>query len=229
MSKSFIFAPFFAEMPGKRSNAVCVDTKAVSLACLSLVGIVGNIARILIPIENVSGPNDNEVLVELKGLYRVIVRIADLLQFSIFDAFLVKMSKNEEKYPPSECTSEVKTIADHTGLSKEKITSSEQLYARNRGSSNDFGLKGEMKNIARRVELFGSERGWSEKYTRHSVALAMASEVGELCDLFAWVEMDKDTPIGIEKFALVQEEVVDVFVYMMHLLRVSGYKPSELE
>ena len=86
-----------------------------------------------------------------------------------------------------------------------------------------------MKNIADRVERFGLERGWKEKYTCRSVALAMASEAGELCDLFAWVDIGENIPIDIEKFALVQEEVVDVFVYLMHLLRVSGYTPSDLE
>ena len=215
-------------MSGKRSNAVCVDTKAVSMACLSLVGIVGNIARTQLPLENVGGPH-NKVLVELKRLYSVIVSIADLLQFSVVQAFAIKMGKNEEKYPPSRCTSEVKTIKDHTGVSKESIARSEQLYARSCGISNGFELKRELKNIERRVELFGSERGWKEKYTCRSVALALASEAGELCDLFAWVEMGEDIPISMEKFGLVQEEVVDVFVYMMHLLRVSGYQPSELE
>ena len=104
----------------KVRNTVFVDTKAVSLECLSLVAIVGNIACTQLPHENAS----DDVLVQLKKLCRVLIRIADLLKFSIVQAFAVKMDKNETKCPPSRCTSEVKTIKDHTGASKASIKDS---------------------------------------------------------------------------------------------------------
>ncbi|GAA1750332.1 hypothetical protein GCM10009810_08400 [Nostocoides vanveenii] len=74
------------------------------------------------------------------------------------------------------------------------------------------------------VRTFSAERDWRQFHDPKSLLLALVGEVGELAELFQWVPADE----ALARFAggpertRAEEEISDVFIYLLGLVDVLG-------
>jgi len=75
--------------------------------------------------------------------------------------------------------------------------------------------------IATKVKIFASKRNWLNKYNEYSLALSLFAELGELAEVVQW---DKQTTplktIKTKKMNNLAMELADIFIYIVHILRV---------
>lgn len=85
-----------------------------------------------------------------------------------------------------------------------------------------------LEKLKTEVDKFASDRDWDQFHSVKNLAMALSVESSELLEIFQWMSeedsnMVMNTP---EKYQKVQDEVADVFVY---LLRLSGKLNIDLE
>jgi len=72
-----------------------------------------------------------------------------------------------------------------------------------------------MKELQRLIDEFAEARDWGPEHTPKQLALAIASEVGELCHLLRWSWDDPPADI-------VGEELADVMIFSLRFCSVLG-------
>lgn len=72
------------------------------------------------------------------------------------------------------------------------------------------------------VRSFNAERGWERYHDPKSLILALVGEVGELAELFQWVEADRAAEIFSDpsRRQRAAEEMSDVLIYLVGLADV---------
>ena len=73
---------------------------------------------------------------------------------------------------------------------------------------------GELKDLQKAVVKFRDDRDWLQFHTPKNLAQALASEVGELNDLFLW-SRDPD-------WVSVGHEMADIAIYLLSIADVTG-------
>ncbi len=79
------------------------------------------------------------------------------------------------------------------------------------------------------VRQFVDERDWSQFHTPRNLLLALVGEIGELAAEFQWVN-DRDVRTHLdseEKQAQVEQEIADVFIYLLLLCDELGMSLSD--
>lgn len=71
---------------------------------------------------------------------------------------------------------------------------------------------GELKDLKKAVAQFRDDRDWLQFHTPKNLAQALASEVGELNDLYLWT---REPALG-----LVLNEMADVLIYLLSMADV---------
>jgi NTP pyrophosphatase (non-canonical NTP hydrolase) len=72
----------------------------------------------------------------------------------------------------------------------------------------------EIETLKNEVRRFRDERGWGKHHTPKNLAQALASEVGELNDLYLWDRR----PCLFD----VRDEMADIMIYLLHLSDATG-------
>ena len=77
------------------------------------------------------------------------------------------------------------------------------------------------KDLMYRVTTFAAERDWQQFHTPKNLAMALAGEAGELLAEFQWLtptesQLKPDDP----RYSAVEEEMADVFIYLIRLSEV---------
>jgi dCTP diphosphatase len=82
----------------------------------------------------------------------------------------------------------------------------------------------DLNALRRQVRRFAEERGWQKYHNPRSLLLALAGEIGELSELFQWLDDDQASAIMEEpkRAERVREEIADVFCYLLRLSDVLG-------
>ena len=85
-----------------------------------------------------------------------------------------------------------------------------------------------VEDIKRRIEKFASERDWNQFHSPKNLIMALSSEVGELSDIFQWLneEQSKKEQISDNNLELAKEEIADILIY---LIRISDKLDIDLE
>jgi len=83
---------------------------------------------------------------------------------------------------------------------------------------------GELKHLADAVREFAEEREWTKFHDPKSLALAVASEAGQLADLFRWIPADEATADFShgERQLRAGEEIAGTLIYLVRLADVLG-------
>lgn len=76
-----------------------------------------------------------------------------------------------------------------------------------------------MKELQNKVAAFRDARDWKKYHTPKNLALAIAGEAGELCDLYRW--LDPDDTLSEEWKAM--KEVGDIAVFLLSLCDVQKW------
>lgn len=71
---------------------------------------------------------------------------------------------------------------------------------------------------------FAEERDWVKFDTPRNLTLAMTNEVGELIELFQW-RRDEDTAIDLTELDAMAQELADVAIYLLRLIRTVEQQP----
>ena len=79
-----------------------------------------------------------------------------------------------------------------------------------------------IEQIKGEVREFISDRDWEQFHDPKNVAMALASEVGELLDIFRWVKSDDSFNILSDKdtYHDVQMELADIAMFLMDLATI---------
>ncbi|WP_114240048.1 nucleotide pyrophosphohydrolase [Dyella sp. C9] len=80
-----------------------------------------------------------------------------------------------------------------------------------------------LEALTKEIDNFAKDRDWGKFHTPKNLAMALSVEASELMEIFQW---DIDSP-GIENFspkkrACVEQEVADVFIYLLRFCSVTG-------
>ena len=81
----------------------------------------------------------------------------------------------------------------------------------------------DLSQIQSKLELFANERDWDQFHSVRNLVLALVGEVGELAELFQWIDDSKVSAFldegGRDRLG---EEISDVLFYLVRLADKSG-------
>ncbi|OHX12247.1 nucleotide pyrophosphohydrolase [Chromobacterium sphagni] len=74
------------------------------------------------------------------------------------------------------------------------------------------------------LQRFADERDWNRYHSPRNLVLALMGEVGELAEIFQWLDDDAAARLGDDpaRFTHLQEEIADVLLYLTRLAMVTG-------
>lgn len=80
---------------------------------------------------------------------------------------------------------------------------------------------GDLADLTDAIRTFCEERDWEQFHKPRNLILALVGEVGELAELFQWLNAEQSAQIMNEAVGRqVQDELADVFYYVLRLADV---------
>ena len=67
------------------------------------------------------------------------------------------------------------------------------------------------------LRAFARARDWDQFHAPKNLAMAMASEVGELLEHFQWVSLEESSMLPLRTRVEVERELADVFIYLIRI------------
>ena len=76
-----------------------------------------------------------------------------------------------------------------------------------------------IKEIQKKLRKFAKERDWEQFHSTKNLVMALSGEVGEIVEIFQWLteEQSKLENLSDEDRKKVQEELADIFIYIVRL------------
>ncbi len=71
--------------------------------------------------------------------------------------------------------------------------------------------------LQNRLRVFAGARDWERFHSPKNLAMAVASEAGELVDLFQWMTEEESRALSEENRQRAAEEIADVLIYLLRL------------
>ena len=91
-------------------------------------------------------------------------------------------------------------------------------------TSNPF----ELRDLQEELVAFAQARDWEQFHTPKNLLLALVGEVGELTEIFQWLDEDEAREIASEADRIaVEDEIADVLIYLVRLAQVLGIDPLD--
>lgn len=84
--------------------------------------------------------------------------------------------------------------------------------------------------LSRQISAFAQARDWDQFHTPKNLAMALNVEAGELLEHFLWLTPEESASLQPDKKLVVQDELADVFIYLIRLsdkLGVDLYAATE--
>lgn len=75
----------------------------------------------------------------------------------------------------------------------------------------------ELDAIKETLRIFAQSRDWDKFHSPKNLSMALAGEVGELLELFQWLTEEQSKNLSREQSKAVEEELADVFLYLIRL------------
>ena len=79
-----------------------------------------------------------------------------------------------------------------------------------------------MENLRLVLREFVSERDWEQFHNPKNLAMALAIEAAELMEPFQWLSEEQSKVLSPKAKAAVEDELADVFIYLVRLSDVLG-------
>jgi len=80
-----------------------------------------------------------------------------------------------------------------------------------------LGLKMNYLKIKSEIQKFVDERNWEDSHTPKNLAMALSVEASELVEIFTWLKDDENLYKSNEIKIKTQEELVDIFYYIVRI------------
>ena len=68
-----------------------------------------------------------------------------------------------------------------------------------------------------RLRVFAADRNWDQFHNPKNLAMALIAEAGELVEPFQWLTEEQSKDLDSKQLSDVQDEVADVFIYLVRL------------
>ena len=75
----------------------------------------------------------------------------------------------------------------------------------------------ELEELRVRVNNFANERDWNQFHSPKNLSMALIVEAGELVEQFQWLKESESYDLSTEKLAAVEEEIADIFIYLVRI------------
>jgi len=75
----------------------------------------------------------------------------------------------------------------------------------------------DLEELRVRVNNFANERDWNQFHSPKNLSMALIVEAGELVEQFQWLKENESYDLSSEKFAAVEEEIADIFIYLIRI------------
>ena len=77
----------------------------------------------------------------------------------------------------------------------------------------------DVTRIQQKLRVFAKERDWDQFHNPKNLVMALAGEVGELIELFQWLDFEQSAAAKEQKklHQSVEEELADVLIYLLRL------------
>lgn len=84
--------------------------------------------------------------------------------------------------------------------------------------------------VQERLKKFNLDRDWLQYNKPKEILVALMSEVGELADLYRWLSHEQLADLHSRPdFKLkVEEEIADIFIYLLNLCRMVSIDPVKI-
>ena len=83
----------------------------------------------------------------------------------------------------------------------------------------------EFENLRAQLRDFAAARDWDQFHSPKNLAMALASEAGELLEPFQWLTDEQSRMLPPAALAAVSDEVADVLLYLIRLSDKLGIDP----
>ncbi len=88
----------------------------------------------------------------------------------------------------------------------------------------------DLDRVVRALREFAAERDWRQFHDPKNLAMALSSEVGELCALYRWVRTEDADSFGQDPGtrARIEDELADVTIFLLLLADRTGIDLEEV-
>jgi len=77
------------------------------------------------------------------------------------------------------------------------------------------------------IKKFNGERDWDQYHSPKNLATCVLIEAGELAEVFQWLTEEESWKPGSKALEDAQDEIADVFIYLLNLADKLGIEPVE--
>ena len=88
------------------------------------------------------------------------------------------------------------------------------------------GIFMNINELQERIAKFSKDRDWDRFHTPKNLVMAISGEVGELTEIFQWLDEEQSKNINSVVKKEVEHEIADVFIYLLRLCDVLNIDPQ---
>lgn len=75
----------------------------------------------------------------------------------------------------------------------------------------------DIENIKKDIQNFSDERDWEKFHNPKNLVMALSGEVGELNEIFQWLDLDESLNLPDDVKEHTKEEVADIAIYLLRI------------
>jgi len=75
----------------------------------------------------------------------------------------------------------------------------------------------DIENIKKDIQNFSDERDWEKFHNPKNLVMALNGEVGELNEIFQWLDLDESLNLPDDVKEHTKEEVADIAIYLLRI------------
>ncbi len=74
-----------------------------------------------------------------------------------------------------------------------------------------------LDRLIQRLREFAHERAWEQFHSPKNLSMALIVEAAELVEHFQWLTEQQSLQLSVDKLAAVEQELADIFIYLIRL------------
>jgi dCTP diphosphatase len=88
-------------------------------------------------------------------------------------------------------------------------------------------MEDRLKNFVKELHAFFESRDWKQFHSPKNISMGVASEAGELLQLFRFLSEKESAELSPQTLELVKNEIGDVFIFLVYLADILGLDAIE--
>jgi NTP pyrophosphatase (non-canonical NTP hydrolase) len=75
----------------------------------------------------------------------------------------------------------------------------------------------DIEKVKARIQKFSDDRNWNSHHNPKNLVMALSGEVGELNEIFQWLDFEESMNLPDEVYTHTKEEVADIAIYLLRI------------